>query len=1063
MDNEFFECVISASQGLTIGFISRVSQFFSWLWNLEYRFDSPWFLLLLLILPVIWIYSFNSLAGLGRYRRWVALFLRTSVFTILVFALSQLQVQQRTDRLTVIYLLDQSESIPVEQRDLMLQYAAREVHEHRRKNTNDMAGVIIFGTTAKIECAPFDGDIPTIGEIESDFDLNRDKTSIEAALKLARASFPEGTARRVVIITDGNENVGDSLSVAQSMAEDGIGINVLPINRIASDDVAVEKIVLPSELRRGQEFEARVVVNNQTTDPEAEPVKGRLVLTPTSKNSDLPVLVQQVELKPGKNILGFQHKIEQASVFTFEAKFVPDDDESDLIKQNNRATAFSHVRGKGRVLLIEDGFYPGEFQNLIQTMQTNSIEVDVISTKNLYTSAAELLQYDSVILANVPKVSGNEKVDDQPAEVDSFSNAQVQMLVDNCEQFGCGLVMIGGDRAFGAGGWSNSPLEKAMPVDFQIKNDKVSAVGALAMMMHGCEMANANYWQVQIAKEALSVLGPMDYCGVIDWSDWGGKPRWLWSLPKGVDRIYGNRKRMKGMVSRMTTGDMPDFNAPMRLMLAGLQNVDASMKHVIIISDGDPTPPTNALLQKFIDEKIKISTCAVGTHGPAGSTPLKNISKKTGGRYYVIKDARALPQIYQREARRVAKPVIRESKTGFSVVQTAQGASHEILQGIELDSMPPFLGFVMTTIKKNSLVEQLALSNDPDDGGENSTLLATWRFGNGRATAFTSDAGSKWTSQWMDTSQYDKLFVQAIRHSMRPITESANFSVATEHRDGRVSVTVTALDENDEFINFLDIAGTGIGPDGKSTPLQFQPAGPGRYVADAAANGDGNFLASIFPGEGYERLTTGVNIAYSSEYSDRESNLALMQSLAQYKPRGGEEGDVIEGDLSNTGLNELLTHNNFTPTLTAAINIEDIWPLLVVLCGLTFVADVFIRRVAITFEWVPAAWAEVMQTLGFKKETSDAPASISRLQSRKAEIEKDIESRRAQTKFEADPEIQVSGKAQLEEVLASEIAKTPAPPPKIDRSEKEEEDQYTSRLLAAKKKAQEKQNRGKKD
>ena len=104
-----------------------------------------------------------------------------------------------------------------------------------------------------------------------------------------------------------------------------------------------------------------------------------------------------------------------------------------------------------------------------------------------------------------------------------------------------------------------------------------------------------------------------------------------------------------------------------------------------------------------------------------------------------------------------------------------------------------------------------------------------------------------------------------------------------------------------------------------------------------------------------------------------------------------------------------------------------------------------------------------MRATGIRKEKSEAPASISRLQSRKAEIEKDIESRRAQTKFEADPEIQVSGKAQLEEVLASEIAKTPAPPPKIDRSEKEEEDQYTSRLLAAKKKAQEKQNRGKKD
>lgn len=1032
----------------------------------EIRFDSPWFLLLLLILPVIWLYSFNSLAGLGPVRRWFAILLRTAVFSLLVCALAQMQWQQKTDRLTVIYLLDQSESIPREQRDLMLQYADKQVSLHRRESTNDMAGVIIFGTTAKVESAPFDGDIPSIGEIESGFDLDTSNTSIESALKLARASFPESTARRVVIITDGNENVGDSLAVAQAMAADGIGIDVVPVSLLADSDVAVEKIVIPSDLRRGQEFEARVVVNNiSPPGMDTEPVKGMLVLSPTSTNSALPVLEQRVELKPGKNIFGFQHKIEQAAVFTFEAKFVADAENADrdMILQNNKASAFSHVRGKGRVLLIEDGFHQGEFLNLVQALQSNAIEVDVISTRNLFASASELLQYDSVILANVPQASGDDATGgDAPAQVEAFSKAQVQMLVDNCEQFGCGIVMIGGDRSLGAGGWSNSVLEKAMPVDFQIKNDKVSAVGALAMMMHGCEMANANFWQVKIAKEALDVLGPMDYCGVIDWSDYGGKPRWMWKLPMGVDRVFGNRKRMSGLISRMSTGDMPDFNAPMRVMLAGLKNVDASMKHVIIISDGDPTPPTNALLQGFIDEKIKISTCAVGTHGPAGSTPLQRIANQTGGSYYVIKDARALPQIYQREARRVAKPVIRESKTGFGVVETAQGSNHEILSGIDPESLPPFLGYVMSTVKKNSLVEQLAISNEPDDGGENSTLLATWRYGNGRTTVFTSDAGAKWTGQWLDTSAYDKLFVQAVRHSMRPITQSANFTVATETRDGVARVVVTALDDKDEFINFLDIAGSGIGPDGKNIPLTFQPLGPGRYVSETRVEGSGNFLASIFPGEGYERLTTGVNIAYSSEYSDRESNLALIESLAQFEPRGGQPGSVVEGDLTKAGLDELIQHNTFRPTLTAAIGIEDIWPLLVVICGLTFAADVFVRRVAVSFEWVAPVFANVMQKLGLRQEVQQQPASISRLQSRKAEIEKEIESRRAATKFEPDPDAEVSGKEQLDAILSSEMSKTPAPPPKIQReTETNEQEQYTSRLLAAKKKAQDQQNRGK--
>ena len=188
-----------------------------------------------------------------------------------------------------------------------------------------------------------------------------------------------------------------------------------------------------------------------------------------------------------------------------------------------------------------------------------------------------------------------------------------------------------------------------------------------------------------------------------------------------------------------------------------------------------------------------------------------------------------------------------------------------------------------------------------------------------------------------------------------------------------------------------------------------------------------------------------------------------MQSLSQFKPRGGEAGEVIDGQLTKSELDQLLQHNNFTPTLTAAISIEDIWPFLVVLCGLTFLADVFVRRVALSFDWVPTMLNRIMAAVGLGKKKEKAPESISRLKSRKAEIEKDIESRRASTKFEADPETKVSGKQQLDEILASEISKTPAPPPKIDREEKQEEEKYTSRLLAAKKKAQEKQNRGKKD
>ena len=739
---------------------------------------------------------------------------------------------------------------------------------------------------------------------------------------------------------------------------------------------------------------------------------------------------------------------------------MPDDKSKDAISQNNTASAFTHVRGSGKVLLIEDAFFQHEFLNLTERLQANSIEVETMTTAELFTSSAELLQYDSVILGNLPRASAA----DNGADIQSFSDAQIKMLVDNCEHMGCGIVMLGGDRSFGAGGWSNSLLEKAMPVDFQIKNDKISAVGALALVMHACELPNGNFWEIKVAEEAIKILGPMDYCGVVEWSNMGGNPKWLWKLgnpPQGVARVFGNRNLMLRFVNRMTPGDMMDFNTPMKLMLSGLKNTDASMKHAVIISDGDATPPSNKLLQDFVKNKIKISTVAIGTHGPAGSTPLKKIANVTGGTYYVVKNPKGLPKIYQREARRVAKPVIKESKSGMSVVPVAGTSGHEILRGIDLQALPPFLGYVMTTVKKSNLVEQLALASDPaNDNGENSTLLATWRYGNGRTIAFTSDAGHRWTSGWFNSDQYDKFFVQMIRYSMRPITESANFTVASEVKDGKARIIVTALDKDEEFLNFLEMSGRGIAPDLQDFDLAFDQVGPGRYVAEADIEGSGNFLFSIFPGEGYERLTAGVSVPYSSEYSDREANLALLDALTKFEPRGGEPGMMIEGQLTKTGLRQLLEANTFRPTLTAAVGIQDIWPLLLVLCGVAFFADVLVRRVAITFDWV-GEFARYLKSKLVGQEIERPQVSISRLQSRKLEIEQQIESRRAATKFEPSTDDSRSGSQKLEDVLANEIEKTPPLPPKIprDKLEAEQETSYTSRLLDAKRKIQQQRKR----
>ncbi len=106
-----------------------------------------------------------------------------------------------------------------------------------------------------------------------------------------------------------------------------------------------------------------------------------------------------------------------------------------------------------------------------------------------------------MILANVPK--------------EAFTESQHALLAANCHDMGAGLVMIGGPDSFGAGGWMNTPVEKALPVDMQIKAIKVQGIGAMALIMHASEIPEGNYWQAVVAKAAIGAALELRLCGAV--------------------------------------------------------------------------------------------------------------------------------------------------------------------------------------------------------------------------------------------------------------------------------------------------------------------------------------------------------------------------------------------------------------------------------------------------------------------------------------------------------------------------------------------------------------------
>jgi hypothetical protein len=437
-----------------------------------------------------------------------------------------------------------------------------------------------------------------------------------------------------------------------------------------------------------------------------------------------------------------------------------------------------------------------------------------------------------------------------------------------------------------------------------------------------------------------------------------------------------------------------------------------------------------------------------------GHQTLQDIATATGGNYYVVKNPKALPRIFQIEARRVARPLVKD----LPDVPPRRDYPHEMMQGID-GPLPPLKGYVLTTLKENPLVEVSLRSPVPADAPENATILATWEYGHGRTVALTTDAGNRWADRWTQWENYDKFFTQMIRWAMRPVTDTGKFSVATEVKDEKVRVVVTALDKDDAFLNYLNMSAVAVDPNLDDFEVQIDQVAPGRYVGEFDVDQAGSYFMNVVPGHDYAPILTGVNVPYSSEFRDRETNVALLQNLAKLQPKDGQPGTLIQGEMGPDGIDDLLEVDTFRHNLAKAISSQDIWPWVVLITACFFFGDVFIRRVTVHFYWIGPALKWVSSRVLRREHEELEDERMERLRSRKAEIAGQIDERRAAARFE--PQVDdddVEAGRDLDDVLADVAGPgTPAPPrrvtPQVDIAAEEEGQSYTGRLLDAKKKA----------
>ncbi len=226
-----------------------------------------WLILLpVLIVPLI-LFSYKSLAGLGKVRRVFAILIRTTVVTAIILALAEVSSVQRNEKLTTMYIVDNSKSIPQEYRGPILTFVSED-SKKRNKTKDDLTGAIVFGKSPSVEAPPAPTEVNLAMGIEST--LDGEYTDLGGAIKLALATFPEDTARRIVVISDGNENRGNALEQALAAQKLGVQIDVLPVDYFYDKEVLVEKVSLPPDVKKGETVNINVVVR------ASEPTSGTL-------------------------------------------------------------------------------------------------------------------------------------------------------------------------------------------------------------------------------------------------------------------------------------------------------------------------------------------------------------------------------------------------------------------------------------------------------------------------------------------------------------------------------------------------------------------------------------------------------------------------------------------------------------------------------------------------------------------------------------------------------------------------------------------------------------------
>ena len=842
-------------------------------------FIRPYLLILIPILIPGIIYSSKWLKRLGKKKKnWVVI-LRSIVASLLILALCGPSLTWKLDTVTTIFLLDASDSTRSSRTD-MEQFVK---DAYKLKGQKDKVGVISFGDNSQVENF-ISSDINS-GFTKIEGKINGNYTNIENALTTALSLFPGDSNKRIVLVSDGEENVGEASKIALSLKEQGIDFKFRKVEKNIGDEVSVDKVEVPQSLVLGEEFNVVVTINS--TCSEAANIS---LFSGSTK-----VAQQKVQLQKGSNKFVFKDKALTGGFNSYKVQVEP---EKDYEVKNNEATAYTNVLSKPKVLIIQDT--KGEADELVKMLTASSVDFTLVDAKSAPSNVQAMNAYKSIITCNVLADNLN----------DGFKNSLESYVKD----FGGGFIATGGDNSFALGGYANTPLEKVLPVYMDMRGKKETPKMAMVLVIDKSGSMSegvAGISKVDMAKEAAirsldSLRVNKDEIGVMAFDG-----AYSWVVKK---QLITDTKAIQKDIGTIRADGGTTILPALQEAYNSLKTSDAKIKHIILLTDGmAERTGYDDLLKNMNSDNITVSTVAVGQD--SDKELLANIAKTCGGRAYVTDQYTNIPSIFSKETFLAARTYLNNRE--FTPIINSD---HAVLKGIAEGGLPTLLGYIGASQKETARV---ILKSDEDD-----PILTVWQYGLGKAVAWNSDISGKWSANYIPWDKNLKLWQNLINFT---VENYDNEDAAIEVTQQGSKATITLKDKN--INEDLDTTATIISPSGVSSETKLNITAPGQYTGTLDINESGVYMVSgkqLKSGEIINSVKTGYAVQYSPEYKINNSNNIDKLVLQASGKIITEPKEVFDGALPEKQ------------------GERDITPFLMGLFLILFMIDIAIRRLNIS-------------------------------------------------------------------------------------------------------------------